>query len=131
MFWKKKSPLPEEDQPHFLEIERSVWFILIEFEVIGSIVQPWIQGSRGWVQTFVPAERLEEALERLDGYLPTQELRRVDTSRAIRYEPGEEDANIPGNYFIEPLQEAASTGECALGVFVVSEGSATSVNPLS
>ena len=61
----------------------------------------------------------------LDAYLPTQELERIDTLRAVRYEPEDDDVEVPGEFFRRPLERAAATNECVLGVFFVSEDTAT------
>ena len=42
MFRKTKREL----QPTHLDLPQPVWFILIEVEVTGNSVQPWIAGSR-------------------------------------------------------------------------------------
>ena len=92
-------------------------------------MQPWTMGSEATVQTFVPGRKLENALTLLDAYLLTQELERIDTLRAVRYEPDEEDVELPGDFFRLPLEKAAATNECVLGVFFVSEDTATSRHP--
>ncbi|HEU4892550.1 MAG TPA: hypothetical protein VFT47_13430 [Vicinamibacterales bacterium] len=58
----------------------------------------------------------------LDAYLPTQELTRIDTLRAVRYDPADDDVELPGDFFRKPLERAAATNECVLGVFFVSTG---------
>jgi hypothetical protein len=108
-----------------LSIERPVWFFLITVRVVGYIKQPWTVGSEATVQTFVPGRRLEDSLTLLDAYLSTQELERIDTLRAVRYEPHEEDPDLPGDFFRRPLERAAAINECVLGVFFVSDETAT------
>ena len=108
-----------------LDLQRPVWFFLITVRVTGNTKQPWTAGSEATVQTFVPGRRLEEALILLDAYLETQELARIDTLRAIRYEPGDEDVELPGDFFRRPLTRAATTNECVLGAFFVSPDTAT------
>ena len=120
MFRKKK----REPQPVHLNLSQPVWFILIEVEVTGNSVQPWIAGSKALVQAFAPAHRLEDALTVLDAYLPTQELLRLDTRRAIRHDRHEEWNEPPDDYYKEPLERASHTNECQLGVFIVSRESA-------
>jgi hypothetical protein len=112
-------------RPERLEIERPVWFFLITVRVTGNTRQPWSSGSEATVQAFVPGRSLEQSLILLDAYLPTQELARTDTLRAVRYEPGEEDVELPGDFFRGPLHRAAATNECVLGVFFVSDDTAT------
>jgi len=118
MFRRKKA------EPLRLDLDKPVWFILIKVEVTGNSVQPWIAGSEAMVHAFVPTTKIEDALQILDAYLPTQELVRRDTVRANRHDPDEEYDELPDNYFREPLEEAARTNECRLGVFVVSRESA-------
>ena len=122
-FWRR-TPEPEEEPVVKLRIERPVWFFLIGVRVTGNGKQPWIAGSEALVQVFVPAVALEDALAALDKFLPSQELERIDTRRADRFEPNEDDSNIPGEYFLEPLQQAARSNECTVGIFVVSRDSA-------
>jgi hypothetical protein len=106
-------------------IQRPVWFFLVIVRVTGRTHQQWTAGSEAAVQAFVPGRRLEDSLALLDAYLPTQELERIDTLRAVRYEPGEEDVELPGEFFRRPLERAAATNECVLGVFFVSDDTAT------
>jgi len=108
-----------------LAIRRPVWFFLITVRVTGDTKHPWTAGSEAVVQAFVPGRRLEDSLTLLDAFLSTQELERIDTLRAVRYEPDEEDPDIPGDFFRRPLERAASTNECVLGVFFVSDDTAT------
>jgi hypothetical protein len=82
-------------------------------------------GSEATAQIFVPGRRLEDALVLLDAYLPTQELSRIDTLRASRYDPEDDDLELPGEFFRTPLERAARTNECVLGVFFVSDDTAT------
>jgi hypothetical protein len=119
--FRRKKPEPE---PVHLHLPQPVWFILVEVQVTGNSIQPWIAGSKALVQTFVPAVRIEDALTRLDGFLPTQELVRLDTLRATRHDENEEWDVPPDNYYREPLEEAARMGDCRLGVFVVSQDTA-------
>ena len=112
-----------------LGIQRPVWFFLVEVRVTGHTKQPWTMGSKALVQTFVPGKKLENALALLDAYLSTQELERIDTVRAVRYEPDEEEVELPGDFFRIPLERAAATNECVLGVFFVSEDNATRKHP--
>jgi hypothetical protein len=131
-FWKRTSE-PEDEPVEILKIERPVWFLLIKVLVTGNTNQPWpwIAGSEAIVQMFVPAVALEDALTTLDSFLPSQELERVDTLRATRFTPDQDDPDIPGEYFLEPLQQAARTGECAVGIFIVSRDSAWSRDDLT
>ncbi|HXW07933.1 MAG TPA: hypothetical protein VD833_22065 [Vicinamibacterales bacterium] len=108
-----------------LAIERPVWFFLVAVRVTGSTKQPWTAGSEAVIQTFVPGRKLEDSLTLLDAYLSTQELERIDTLRAVRYEPDEEDVELPGEFFQRPLEQAAATNECVLGVSFVSADTAT------
>ena len=108
-----------------LKIQRPVWFVLITVRVTGNTKQPWTSGSEATVQTFVPGKNLEQSLILLDAYLSTQELERIDTLRALRYEPGDEDVELPGDFFRTPLKRAAATNECVLGTFFVSDDTAT------
>lgn len=108
-----------------LAIRSPVWFFLVKVRVTGDTKQPWTAGSVATVQAFVPGRQLENALTLLDAYLPTQELERIDTLRAVRYEPDEADVEVPGDFFRRPLERAAATNECVLGVFFVSDDSAT------
>jgi hypothetical protein len=105
-------------------IERSVWFFSIKVAVTGDSRQPWVRGSEAIVQCFVPGHRLEDSLVVLDEFLETQELRRLDTRQALRYDPNDEAAEYPGDYFREPLEAAAARNECVLGVFVVADETA-------
>jgi hypothetical protein len=59
----------------------------------------------------------------MDAFLETEELKRLDTLRAIRYDPDDEDEEYPGKYFREPLESAAARNECTLGVFVLANES--------
>lgn len=120
MFRKKKA----EPQPVHLDLTQPVWFVLIEVEVTGNAIQPWIAGSKAMVHAFVPAVRIEDALTLLDAFLPTQELLRLDTVRATRHDRDEEWDEPPENYYREPLEDAARSNKCRLGVFVVSTDSA-------
>jgi hypothetical protein len=104
-----------------LSLERSVWFFLITVRVTGNGRQPWTAGSEAVVQAFVPGRTLEDALTLVDTYLPTQDLMRIDLSRAVRYDPADNDVELPGDYFRRPLVRAAATNECVLGVFFVSQ----------
>jgi hypothetical protein len=106
-------------------IQRPVWFFLVTVRVTGTTKHPWTAGSEATVQTFVPGRKLEDALILLDAYLPTQELERIDTLRAVRYEPEDDDVEVPGEFFRRPLERAAATNECVLGVFFVSDDTAT------
>ena len=117
-FFKRKS---REAAPP--AIAQPVWFFLVKVVVTGNTKQPWKAGSEAVVQCFVPGTQLEAALVLLDAKLETEELRRIDTFRAVRYEPDEESSDIPGDYFREPLERAAAANECTLGVFFVSEDS--------
>lgn len=108
-----------------IAIERPVWFFLISVRVTGHTKQPWTAGSEATVQAFVPGRNLEHSLTVLDAYLSNEELERIDTLRAIRYEPDEEDADLPGDFFRKPLERAAATNECVLGAFFVSDDTAT------
>jgi hypothetical protein len=108
-----------------LRIQRPVWFVLITVRVTGNTKQPWTAGSEATVQTFVPGGNLELSLVLLDAFLSTQELERIDTLRAVRYEPGDEDVELPGEFFRTPLNRAAATNECVLGAFFVSDETAT------
>ena len=113
--------MPDKGNTDPLSLARSVWFFLITVRVTGSARQPWTAGSEAVVQAFVPGRTLEDALILLDAYLPTQELTRIDTSRAVRYDPADHDVELPGDYFRRPLERAAATSECVLGVFFVSQ----------
>ena len=106
-------------------IQRPVWFFLVTVRVTGTTKHRWTAGSEATVQTFVPGRKLEDALILLDAYLPTQELERIDTLRAVRYEREDDDVEVPGEFFRRPLERAAATNECVLGVFFVSEDTAT------
>jgi hypothetical protein len=106
-------------------VPRSVWFFLVEVEVTGDTLQPWTRGSTVMFQCFAPGRPLEDTLQLLDAFLETKELRRIDTCRAIRYDPTDEPAEYPGDYFRDPLEEAAAQNECVLGISIVSEESAT------
>jgi len=103
------------------KIERSTWFFLLEVQVTGETKQPWTKGSRASVQCFVPGTKLEDALTVMDGFLESQELARLDVTRAIRYDPGAEATDSPGNHFQRPLERAAAENECILGVFVTDD----------
>ena len=103
-----------------LRLPRSVWFFLVTVRVTGNAGHPGPPGSEAVVQAFVPGRRLEDALMLLDAYLPTQDLTRIDTSRAVRYDPADDDVELPGDFFRKPLERAAATNECVLGVFFVS-----------
>jgi hypothetical protein len=117
--------MSKKPEPERIAIERPVWFFLIVVRVIGETRQPWTAGSEAAVQVFVPGRRLEDALVLLDAYLPAQELERIDTLRAVRYQPGDEDVELPGEFFRRPLARAAATNECVLGAFFVSDDTAT------
>jgi hypothetical protein len=117
--------MAKKPQPQKTVIERPVWFFLVNVRVTGNTKQPWTAGSEATVQTFVPGRKLEDSLELLDAYLGTQELERIDTLRAVRYEPDDEDVELPGEFFRKPLERAAATNECVLGVFFVSDEMAT------
>lgn len=102
-------------------IAQAVWFLLLEVVVTGdSAVLRGRKGSRAMVQCFVPTFDLEDSLRLLDGFLKTQELRRCDVFRAIRYKPDGEEEEYPGDYFRKPLEKAANDNTCTLGVFIVS-----------
>ncbi|HKR63189.1 MAG TPA: hypothetical protein VJZ00_05600 [Thermoanaerobaculia bacterium] len=107
-----------------LDLPQPVWFMLAEVEVTGNSVQPWIAGSTALVQAFVPTRRLEDALAQLDSFLPTQEMRRTDTLQAMRHHADEEWDELPEDYYREPLEQAARSNECRLGIFIVSRDSA-------
>jgi len=98
--------------------------MLIEVRVTGDTIQPWIAGSTALVQVFVPRHRLEDALDFLDEYLPTQELVRIDTRQAHRHHPDDEYDELPETYISEPLEEASHANECQIGVFIVSRETA-------
>ncbi len=102
-------------------IPRSVCFFLVETVVAGDTKQHLTRGSKATVQCFVPGVVLEASLVALDKFLATQELRRIDLSRAIRYDPDDEDEDYPGKYFRKPLEEASAGNRCVLGVFIVDE----------
>ena len=70
-----------------------------------------------------------DALLVLDAFLETKELTRLDTLRAIRYDPEDEEEDYPGDYFREPLELAAATNECALGVFIVDQQTSLELGP--
>jgi hypothetical protein len=106
--FRKKKIAPQRLR---IDLPQVVWFMLIEVEVTGSSVQPWIAGSRALVQAFVPARRLEEALTLLDTYLPIQELVRIDTLQAIRHDSDEEWDELPNDHYREPLQDASRRNE--------------------
>jgi hypothetical protein len=112
-----------------LGIQRPVWFFLVTVRVTGNTMQRWTAGSEATVQAFVPGKNLENALLLLDAYLSTQELERIDTLRAVRYEPYEENVELPGDFFRVPLERAAATNEVVLGVFFVSDDTATPRQP--
>lgn len=115
----------EPAAPRPLQIERPVWFLLIEAEVLArSSLHQWQPGSTAMIQTFVPGRVLEDALVLLDAYLGTEGMKRIDTVRAVRYDPGDDDSNLPGEYFQEPLEQAANRNECTLGIFIVSRDTA-------
>ena len=103
-----------------LRLARSVWFFLLIVRVTGNARPNLPAGGEAAVQVFVPGRKLEEALVLLDAYLPTEGLTRSDTMRAIRYDPADDDAELPGDFFRKPLERAAATNECVLGVFFVS-----------
>jgi hypothetical protein len=105
-------------------IERPVWFFSVKVVVTGDSKQPWTKGSEALVQCFVPGARLEDSLVVLDGFLETQELRRLDVRHALRYDPNDEADEYPGDYFREPLEAAATGNECMLGLFVVADETA-------
>jgi hypothetical protein len=119
MFGKTQPPPPLR-----IDLAQPVWFLLIEVEVTGNSVQPWIAGSRAMVQAYVPCKDLENAFRLLDAYLATQELVRIDTIRANRHEPDDEYDELPEAYIREPLEQASRSNECKLGVFVVSQDTA-------
>jgi hypothetical protein len=102
-------------------IDRDVWFFLIEAEVIGTGARVLPPNARTLVQCFVPGRRLEDCLATLDGYLPTENLQRIDIHRASRFNADGEDEDYPGDFFRKPLEEAASTNRCVLGIFVTSD----------
>jgi hypothetical protein len=108
--------------------QQPVWFFLVEVEVTGSTKQPWLPGSTALVQCFVPGKRLEESLILLDGALSVEELKRIDTLQAIRYDPDVDDDDLPGEHVREALERAASSNECTLGVFVVSKDTARPIS---
>lgn len=107
-----------------LHLAQAVWFFLVKVIVTGHTKQPWKPGSEALVQCFVPGKRLETALVLLDQALEVEELKRVDTLRAVRYNPDDETPDIPGDYFREPLERAASSNECTIGIFIVSQDTA-------
>lgn len=115
----------KKPRPDALDLQRHVWFFLVTVRVTGQTKQPWTAGSEATVQAFVPGKQLEQALVLLDAYLPTHELTRTDTLRAVRYDPGDEDVELPGDFFRKPLERAAATNECVLGAFFVSDETAT------
>ena len=126
-FFKRKSrPAPPETSS--LQIAQPVWFLLVEVLVTGDKKQPWKRGSAAIVQCFVPTRQLENALALLDRALEAEELERIDIRRALRYHPDDEDPDIPGDYFREPLERAAASNECTLGIFIVSQDSAWPVD---
>jgi hypothetical protein len=108
-----------------IALERPVWFFLLSVRVTGHTKQPRTAGSEAMVQAFVPGKNLERSLAVLDAYLLTEELERIDTVRAIRYDPNDDDADLPGDFFRKPLERAAATNECVLGAFFVSDDTAT------
>jgi hypothetical protein len=112
--------MTDKDNAGTLGLERSVWFFLVTVRVTGNARQPFTAGSEATVQAFVPGRKLEDTLVLLDAYLPTQELTRIDTLRAVRYDPEDDDDGLPGEFFRKPLERAAATNECVLGVFFVS-----------
>lgn len=111
--------MPDKNQEP-LRIGRSVWFFLLTVRVTGNARPKLVAGDEAAVQVFVPGRKLEDALVLLDAYLPTQALTRLDTLRAIRYDPDDEDVELPGDFFRKPLERAAAANECVLGVFFVS-----------
>jgi len=102
-------------------IDRDVWFFLIEAQVIGTGARALPPNARTLVQCFVPGRHLEACLATLDSYLPTENLRRIDIHRAIRFNADGEDEEYPGDFFRRPLEKAASTNRCVLGIFVTSD----------
>jgi hypothetical protein len=112
--------MPHEDNAEPLRLERSVWFFLVTVRVTGSGRPRVTAGSEATVQVFVPGIKLEHALILLDAFLPTQALTRIDTLRAVRYDPADDDVELPGDFFRKPLERAAATNDCVLGVFFVS-----------
>lgn len=127
-FKRKMRQAAPESSLSPLHIPQPVWFLLIKVVVTGHTKQPWKPGSEALVQCFVPGIQLERALVLLDGTLETEELRRVDTLRAVRYNPDDENPDIPGDYFREPLEHAAVSNECTLGIFIVSQDTAWPVD---
>lgn len=120
MFGKKKRPAP----PLRLSLTTPTWFFLIKVRVIGDEVQPWIAGSEALVQAFSPVREIERALQLLDDYLPSQELLRIDTLQARRYDAEDEFDELPEDYMRTPLESASSTGQCQLGIFIITEDTA-------
>jgi hypothetical protein len=103
------------------QIDRDVWFFLIEAQVTDKGARSLPSNSRTLVQCFVPGRRLEDCLATLDTYLPSEQLQRIDTLRASRFEADGEDEEYPGDFFRKPLEEAASTNRCVLGIFITSD----------
>ena len=116
----RRSQLMPDKKPEPLRLARSVWFFLLTVRVTGNARPNLFASDEATVQIFVPGRKLEDALVLLDAYLPTQELTRIDTLRAIRYDPEDEDVGLPGDFFRRPLERAAARNECVLGVCFVS-----------
>jgi hypothetical protein len=108
------------------QIVRDVWFFLIQAEVTGAKHPGLICGERVFVQCFSPGHRLESCLTALDQFLQTEDLRRIDTLRAVRYEADGQVEEYPGDFFRKPLEVSASTDRCTLGVFFASSESSPS-----
>jgi hypothetical protein len=103
------------------QIDRDVWFFLIEAQVTGKGARALRPNSRTLVQCFVPGRRLEDCLAALDAYLPSENLHRIDTHRAVRFAADGEDEEYPGDFFRRPLEQAASSNRCVLGIFITSD----------
>jgi hypothetical protein len=102
-------------------IDRDVWFFLIEARVTEKGARALPPDSRTLVQCFVPGRRLEDCLAALDTHLPSEQLQRTDILRASRFEADDEDEEYPGDFFRRPLEKAASTNRCVLGIFITSD----------
>ena len=112
----------QADGSHGLaRIDRDVWFFLIEARVTEKGARALPPNSRTLVQCFVPGRRLEDCLAALDTYLPSEQLQRIDILRASRFEADGEDEEYPGDFFRRPLEKAASTNRCVLGIFITSD----------
>jgi hypothetical protein len=98
--------------PETLDLGRPVWFFLITVRVTGNTKPPWTARSEATVQALVPGRNLEQSLTLLAVYRSTQELARIDALRDVRYEPEDEDVELPGNFFRNQLKRAAATNAC-------------------